>query len=178
MKTRRFFMFANPVENNHFQTPPPSRQEGVVLVVGMILLIMITLYALASIRGIAGQEHIAGNLYDRELAFTAAESVLRFAENLATTSASPPLKTPPTGGDKAFETADFNTLKTYVTQNPDLRPEGVSEDQAPGYAIYRMLNASGGTCDEGANTYKINAVGVGRNPASIVVLQSIVCSDK
>jgi type IV pilus assembly protein PilX len=172
-------MFAHPVENNHFQTPPPSRQEGVVLVVGMILLIMITLYALASIRGIAGQEHIAGNLYDRELAFTAAESVLRYAEERLTfatlTTASP-------RPDSDFETGDLSALQGYITPVPGLRPAGVPVGHDPGYAVYQVGVAGAGTgnidCNEditGTTVYKINAVGIGRNPASIVVLQSIVC---
>ncbi|MCL2022050.1 MAG: PilX N-terminal domain-containing pilus assembly protein [Betaproteobacteria bacterium] len=60
--------------------PHPSRQQGAVLLIGMCLLIIITLLALAVIRGITIQERVAGGLYDRELAFSAAEATLRWAE--------------------------------------------------------------------------------------------------
>jgi|GEM_PF-2127268 len=59
---------------------PPSRQRGAVLLIGMALLIIITLFAMAAIRGIMLQERIAGSLYDKEIAFSAAESTLRWAE--------------------------------------------------------------------------------------------------
>jgi type IV pilus assembly protein PilX len=168
-------MFANPVENNHFRTPPPSRQEGAVLVVGMILLIMITLYALASIRGIAGQEHIAGNLYDREIAFTSAESVLRFAEKEVTDNDDSHLtlaSLPPDDDD--FKSASLTELETLLPNKEDsLLPTGLPANHVPRYAIYKMANST--ICDGGNQTYKVTAMGVGRNPDSIVVLQSIVC---
>jgi type IV pilus assembly protein PilX len=169
-------MFANPVENNRFRTPPPGRQEGVILVVGMILLIMITLYALASIRGIAGQEHIAGNLYDREIAFTAAETILRHAERLVTDTVDSGLNLTslPTSGDEGFKSASFTELQTLIPNKVDsLRPPEVPVDHAPRYAIHRMANSA--ICEGGDQTYKITAMGIGRNPDSIVVLQSIVC---
>lgn len=54
--------------------------KGSVLIVSLILLLAMTLLATASIRGAALQERMGGNLYDRALAFQAAEAGLRAAE--------------------------------------------------------------------------------------------------
>lgn len=53
-----------------------SRQSGVALVISLMLLVAVTLVGLASIRGTALQEQMAGNHYDREVAFQAAEAAL------------------------------------------------------------------------------------------------------
>lgn len=58
----------------------PNRQRGMVLVVSMILIMVITMISMAGIRGTAMQERMTANLYDREIAFQAAESALRAAE--------------------------------------------------------------------------------------------------
>ncbi|WP_211165873.1 PilX N-terminal domain-containing pilus assembly protein [Azoarcus sp. TTM-91] len=57
-----------------------SEQHGVALVVALILLLLVTMIGLAGMRGTTLQERMTSNLYDRELAFQAAESALRAAE--------------------------------------------------------------------------------------------------
>lgn len=58
-------------------TPVNQRQQsGVALVISLMLLVAVTLVGLASIRGTALQEQMAGNHYDREVAFQAAEAAL------------------------------------------------------------------------------------------------------
>ncbi len=59
-----------------------ARQQGVTLVVALILLLAVTLLGLASMRGTGMQERMSANLYDRAIAFQAAESSLREAEDL------------------------------------------------------------------------------------------------
>jgi len=65
----------------------PSRnvQQGATLVVVMILLLVMTLLALASLRGTLLEERMSANQYDRSLAFQAVEAALREGEALATT---------------------------------------------------------------------------------------------
>lgn len=60
----------------------PARQRGVTLVVALMLLLAVTLLGLASMRGTGMQERMSANLYDRAIAFQAAESSLREAETL------------------------------------------------------------------------------------------------
>jgi type IV pilus assembly protein PilX len=58
----------------------PRKQHGAILVVALIFLLVMTMLILASIRGTVMQERMASNLYDRSLAFQAAEAALREGE--------------------------------------------------------------------------------------------------
>jgi type IV pilus assembly protein PilX len=53
------------------------RQQGVALVVALLLLIVITLVGLAAVRGTIMQQKMSSNLFDRQLAFQSAEAALR-----------------------------------------------------------------------------------------------------
>lgn len=60
--------------------PPVCRQRGAILFVALMLLLVMTVLILSSVRGTVIQERMAANLYDRSLAFQAAEAALREAE--------------------------------------------------------------------------------------------------
>lgn len=60
-----------------YMTSRGYRQRGVALVIALVLLIAVTLIGLAGIRGTTLQERMAGNYYDRETAFQAAEAALQ-----------------------------------------------------------------------------------------------------
>jgi type IV pilus assembly protein PilX len=68
----------------------PARQRGVTLVIALLLLLAVTLLGLASMRGTGMQERMSANMYDRAIAFQAAESSLREAETLLATGAAGP----------------------------------------------------------------------------------------
>lgn len=59
-----------------------SAQRGAALVISLILLSIMTLLALALLRTTLLDERMSGGLYDRSLAFQAAEAALREAEAL------------------------------------------------------------------------------------------------
>ena len=59
-------------------------QEGFVLIVGLVILGLLTMLALSSMRDSTVQEKMAGASRDSGLAFQAAESALRDAENCIT----------------------------------------------------------------------------------------------
>lgn len=61
-------------------------EQGVALVVALILLVVATLIGLAGIRGTSLQERMSANMYDRSLAFQRAEAALRDAERAITAS--------------------------------------------------------------------------------------------
>lgn len=63
---------------------PPRHQQGVALVVALVLLLVVTIIGLASMRGTSMQERISANMYDRSLAFQRAEAALRAAEEAIT----------------------------------------------------------------------------------------------
>ena len=66
------------------------RQRGAVMVVALIFLLVMTMLILASIRGTVMQERMASNLYDRSLAFQAAEAALREGERFVLESSPKP----------------------------------------------------------------------------------------
>ena len=68
-------------------------QRGAVLIVALIFLVVMTMLILASIRGTVMQERMAANLYDRSLAFQAAEAALREGERFVLESAPKPTGT-------------------------------------------------------------------------------------
>ncbi len=57
-----------------------QRQQGSVLVIGLIFVVLLTLIGMQSINDTQLQERMAGNLRDRNAAFQAAEAALRTAE--------------------------------------------------------------------------------------------------
>lgn len=57
-----------------------KQQRGATLLVSIIFLLIMTVLALGSIRGVSLQEHMATNLYDRGLAFQSAEAALQAAQ--------------------------------------------------------------------------------------------------
>lgn len=64
----------------HRQTT--TSQQGVALVISLILLVVMTLLGITAIRSVTMEEQMSGHAYDRSLAFQATESALRSAELL------------------------------------------------------------------------------------------------
>ncbi|AXA68626.1 MULTISPECIES: pilus assembly PilX family protein [Pseudomonas] len=62
-----------------------ERQQGAVLIVTLVMLLLMTLIALASMRGTTLQERMAGNARDQSQAFQASEMAQRQAEAFALT---------------------------------------------------------------------------------------------
>lgn len=58
-------------------------QQGITLVVVLLLLVIVTLLGLAAMRGTVMQERMSGNAAARSIAFQTAEALLREAESLA-----------------------------------------------------------------------------------------------
>ncbi len=65
---------------NSLQRHMPRRERGAVMVVSLIFLLIVTLIAVGSVRDTVLQEKMAGNSRDRNVAFQAAESGVREAE--------------------------------------------------------------------------------------------------
>lgn len=58
----------------------PGAQRGAVLVVALVMLLLLTIIGMASMRGTALQENMAGNLRENNLSLQAAEAALRKGE--------------------------------------------------------------------------------------------------
>jgi type IV pilus assembly protein PilX len=63
--------------------PRPSAQRGVALAVVLILLVVMSLLALAGLRGTLMEERMTSNMKDRSLSFQSAETALRQGEAVA-----------------------------------------------------------------------------------------------
>lgn len=93
------------------QTYPATsgRQQGVVLIIALILLVVISLLAITSLRNAGSSESIAGNVRTTELATQAAEIALRHCESSAIRI------TRVNGGDTSSSEAQYPT--TMVDDN-------------------------------------------------------------
>lgn len=76
-------------------TSTPRRQQGIVLVVAMVMLVVMSILGISSVRGIALEEKMTANAFDRSLAFQAAEAALRAGEQDVTNRVAIPHGTPP-----------------------------------------------------------------------------------
>jgi type IV pilus assembly protein PilX len=77
--------------NTHHKIHQRSNNKGVALVIGLILLVVMTIFGLVGIRLVSGEERMVSQSYDRTLAFQAAEAALREAEILIETNKPTPV---------------------------------------------------------------------------------------
>jgi type IV pilus assembly protein PilX len=120
-------------------------QRGAALVVALLLLVVITLVGLAAVRGTIMQQKMAGNMYDRQIAFQSAEAAMRAAAASIPTSPgniarncqsasviclSNPFNDPnlPAGSIKNLGTADY-TAGTLATGQPQYVIENMGNFQ-------------------------------------------------
>lgn len=169
--------------------PFRSKQQGFVLVVGLIMMLMLTIIGLTAIRGSGMQELMAGNIKDRNLAFQAAEASLREAEALVDNNIAKCGSF--TGADGCY--LDRNVIKPVINWSDAEWAAGSAEAvivlsvaKKPRYIIEQITSvavvsgASGGCsefgCEEaGVNnmtTYRITSIGYGGSEGAQVMLQS------
>jgi type IV pilus assembly protein PilX len=127
--------------------PYRAGQRGVALVVALILLLVVTLVGLAAVRGTIMQQKMAGNMYDRQIAFQSAEAALRAAAASIPTSPSDvarncqsasvvclanPFADPklPAGSIKTLSTAQY-TASALATGQPQYVIENMGNFQDP-----------------------------------------------
>ncbi|WP_421866889.1 pilus assembly PilX family protein [Motiliproteus sp.] len=154
-------------------------QQGVTLIVCLIILVVLTLIGVGSIRDTTLEEKMAGNLRNRNLAFQAAESALREGENYIETVVVLPdfdgtngLYGQLTDVINGVSWAESSKVKTYQGNLPELA-------SAPVYIIEQLESeAEEASMEAGValNTeqfYRITARAVGSTDTAVVVLQSI-----
>lgn len=171
-------------------------QEGVALVMVMVVLLIVTLLGLAAMRGTIMQERMSSNVQSRALAFQSAENVLREVEsNLAVGGR--PAGMPPAGGGcvaglcgmpqngaaPAWQAANFWTSGAGFASSLDVEEDMIKrfviEDIGDGRSLSAGcttgIDLSASTCeDDGASSrnYRITAfVRIGNGAE--VLLQSV-----
>jgi type IV pilus assembly protein PilX len=160
-----------------------SRQQGMALVIGLILLLVMTLLSVTAMRGTMMQERMVGSLQDQQRAFQAAEAGLRDAERILEQAALPAFIS-----KGLYEFGDNRTRPDWEDPDADRKDTGAlvyDEDplkdvsSQPQYFIERLPAAPGpgasleaGTAKEDWKMYKIQARGFGASESSVVVLES------
>ncbi|MFJ5298409.1 PilX N-terminal domain-containing pilus assembly protein [Pseudomonas sp. NPDC088368] len=151
--------------------PIRHHQRGATLLVAIIMLLIITLLALSSMRGVSLESRITGNLKMQKTLFNAAEGGLRIGENSISRNKAPSLDSPcnaasclrwmlsdltATAGKDTpsrFTTADGNNV-TSVTTNYDVKVQWYVVD------LGNLVGSSMGNCAAsgcGPHHYEVNA---------------------
>lgn len=175
------------------RTQSIQRQQGAVLILTLILLIVLTLLGVTAMRTASFEERMAYNSQDTNLAFQSAESAVREAERRINAETALPHELPcPDDGTScttvvyliSTETR-FNSVDDFLsmnladwqanTQTAVLAVDGVA---APAQYIIRevrfvpdSLNVGQGV-PPGRYLYEITAIGVGETARAEKVLQS------
>jgi type IV pilus assembly protein PilX len=181
------------------RTAPRCRQQGVALIVALILLVIATLTGMAGIRNTALQESLTTNLYDRTIAMQAAELALAAAAEALTdgtvtlangkvadcSEEAPPCRVVPSdtfsGTNDLWQsvTSDLNsTLKADT--NPEFYVQWIGSQSRPltGQAANCLQYGAQSMCPEARyNLYRITARSsqpTTDNDRAIVALSRIV----
>ncbi|MEH6824819.1 MAG: PilX N-terminal domain-containing pilus assembly protein [Motiliproteus sp.] len=168
-----------------------QHQQGIALIICMIVLVVLTISGLSSIRDTSMEERMAGNMKNRNLAFQAAESALREGEEFLNSAVVLP-DFDGTGGlysqfssgavtSMSSSWADPSAVRTFggdsdlSTYNLSL-PEVVA---APVYIIERMdslaptSSVEAGQAQDTVIYYRITTRAVGSTDTARVILQTV-----
>jgi type IV pilus assembly protein PilX len=160
---------------------PRHRARGMVLITSLLLLIVVTVLALAMFHSFGLDEQIAGNMRDKQLALHAAESAEQYAEWwLANGKATAPVTCTGfvsytvgqicTSPLPNFSTTPWTAGVTYTTDNLGLT-NGTTMSQAPQFYITYLGSPALSTGLTGA-LYQIDAVGYGGSANTTAEVES------
>jgi len=154
-------------------------QQGVVLVVSLVILLVMTLIGISAMKVTGLEEKMAGNSRNMNIAFQSAESALREAEKALATGTLPVFNGTnglykATSPQKWESVAWSDNTKVAVYTGDTL--SGVKSK--PAYIIEELSTlARSGTIEAGvpgvARYYRITARGTGSDDNSVVMLQSV-----
>ncbi|WP_038036059.1 PilX N-terminal domain-containing pilus assembly protein [Thioalkalivibrio sp. ALE17] len=159
--------------SNRFPSQPPSHQQGSALIVALVLLLVITLLAVAGMQNTVLQERMAGNVHDRNIAFQQAEAGLRNAQaqipgNVGQALPSDVSPRDPTyWADQQLTDRTPQSYQTYVEQLAVPAESDCPEGEVCDDEFGAMTNI---------NVFRITSLGVGGSPDAVVILQATVRS--
>lgn len=149
------------------------KQQGAVLIVSLIMLLLLTVIGVSSMRGVTMQERMAGNLKEQYRSFQAAESALRLAEQEVKNGATNKLADDGTNCDasvvKGLVDGDFTAVVAGTNLN-EVAPQYYFRYCGPRPREYRNADGLTATGDAGAkegvyvNYYTV--IGVGQVPGN------------
>lgn len=173
-------------------------QGGFVLIASLIIMVILTLIAVAMFRGGGLQEKIAGNLREKQRAFDIAQNTLTFGQNWISANAPVPIacanaaasnsgvaNTPVVCTQTSVYPASTDTLMA------DLQSETAGTPYTPGgnaaldisqnggrlntiYALPRLfIQNIGQQAGTGNTLYRLTAIAWGGNDSAVAIVQSI-----
>lgn len=163
--------------------PIPHKQQGVVLFVSLVLLLVLTLIAVSSMQSNIMEERMAGNMRNQDLAFQAAEAALRDGEEFLQSPVLPAFDNtsgnfqpadPAAGEAPRWESVDWNnSANVHVYNGTSI--DGVASQ--PEFIVEEMpATASGSSLASDTagvhEVYRVTARAVGGSNDAVVILQS------
>lgn len=174
------------------------RQQGFVLIVALVLLLVLTVLGLAAAQSTSLEERMAGNARNQDMAFQAAEAALRAGQKCVqlALAACSSFSTGTTGGNGAYlfsptsttviwaqpsfwttagNTLDYNTVAAPNLPQVALQPQFIIE-QLPAVAAPGMNlgQAQFGGGAPGIQRWRITTLGTGGDQSSTVMLQEVI----
>jgi type IV pilus assembly protein PilX len=165
-----------------------QRQQGAILVVSLLLLLVLTVLALTASQTTRFQERMAGNARDLDLSFQAGEAALRAAETRIDEEVAPQGGAPLTCSDieTCHAEARENTTEDYATKpgdwwadsahslgetldHVDAEPQFVTEVWAD---VRDSLTVGGSTPPSGTIYYVNTSHSVGATPTAVTVAET------
>lgn len=178
-------------------SPFRSRQGGVVLISTLLLLIVMTLFAVSMFRSFGVQEKIAGNVREKQRALQVAESAQVFAESwLSNLTTLTPVKQPCSGRIVATTTSTqiCTSILSQVVAGNDVTQvpwniggvdtgfeyndnAALTPSATPTYNSYSQLpqfyiSDLGVSADGSGEIYQIDAWGYAANTTTVAVVES------
>ncbi|MDH4458570.1 MAG: PilX N-terminal domain-containing pilus assembly protein [Nevskia sp.] len=117
----------------------PKAQRGVVLLVGLIILVVLSLLAIASIRSTTLEERMTGNSQDQQIAFQVAEAALREAEAILGQPMLPAFVAVSDPAGAGFYLADLPNPNTPATV---YKPLWLRTPTDAGYPVWRQAEVT------------------------------------
>lgn len=173
---------------------PSANQQGMVLIVGLLMVLLLTIIGVAAIRGSGLQESMAFNMRDKTVAFQAAESALRACESdVAVANKIPEIKCGRDGGVcndlNSTPEQSINNNATYwlsvartivkdaIIPNVASSPKCLIEIVNPDIAQCNILMGNSTQISDTPppncpTSYRVTAQGIGAEKTTQVVLQS------
>lgn len=155
-----------------------SKEDGAALIVGLVLLLAITLIAVAGMQNSTLQERMAGNLYDHHLAFQAAEGALRHAQATFSRDAAMPVidHGNSTATEQELWDAYLRESGNVAIYNPSHIPAGTLAS-FPRYVIEELppaedLDLAADEVVTENRNYRVTVRAEGGTPGAVVILQS------
>ena len=164
--------------------PQSRQQQGAVLVISLIFMVVLTLIGITSVSMSVMEEKMAHNLHDANLAFQAAESALRDGESWLTVQTEAPKTTCPTTPCELWALDNLNggifTNQTQAWWETNARPYSNTLSKVaspPRFVIEQhsfvpdgLVTGAGGV--SGAYYYRVTARGTGGTDTAQVIVQS------